>query len=139
MITDYLSPEDMCRLHATGDCFVMPSYGEAWCIPAFDAMGFGKTPICTNIGGMKDFIKNGGFLVEGTMEPVFGMTRTFKKLFTCNEDWCSVSIRGLMESMRHVYENQDSLSNMKSEGLTQAYSYSHLNIGNLIKELLDAN
>ena len=117
----------------------MPSYGEAWCIPAFDAMGFGKTPICTNTGGMKDFIKNAGFLVEGTMEPVFGMTRTFKKLFTCNEDWCSVSIRGLMESMRHVYENQDSLSNMKSEGLTQAYSYSHLNIGNLIKELLDAN
>ena len=139
MITDYLSPEDMCRLHATGDCFVMPSYGEAWCIPAFDAMGFGKTPICTNIGGMKDFIKNAGFLVEGTMEPVFGMTRTFKKLFTCNEDWCSVSIRGLMESMRHVYENQDNLSNMRSEGLTQAYSYSHLNIGNLIKELLDAN
>ena len=73
------------------------------------------------------------------MEPVFGMTRTFKNLFTCNEDWCSVSIRGLMEVMRHVYENQESLKNMKSEGLTQAYNYSHLNIGNLIKELLDAN
>ena len=139
MITDYLSPKDMNRLHATGDCFVMPSYGEAWCIPAFDAMGFGKTPICTNTGGMKDFIKDGGFLVEGVMEPVFGMTRTFKNLFTCNEDWCSVSIRGLMEVMRHVYENQESLKNMKSEGLTQAYNYSHLNIGKLIKELLDAN
>ena len=139
MITDYLSPKDMNRLHATGDCFVMPSYGEAWCIPAVDAMGFGKTPICTNTGGMKDFIKDGGFLVEGVMEPVFGMTRTFKNLFTCNEDWCSVSIRGLMEVMRHVYENQESLKNMKSEGLTQAYNYSHLNIGNLIKELLDAN
>ena len=90
----------------------MPSHGEAWCIPAFDAMGFGKTPICTNIGGMKDFIGKGGFLIEGNMEPVFGMTRTFKRLFTCNEDWCSVSVRGLMEAMRHVYENQEKLKNI---------------------------
>ena len=139
MITDYLSSEDINRLHATGDCFVIPSHGEAWCIPAFDAMGFGKTPICTNIGGMKDFIGNGGFLVEGNMEPVFGMTRTFKRLFTCNEDWCSVSVRGLMEAMRHVYENQEKLKNMKSEGLSQAYKYSYSKIGNLIKDLLHAN
>ena len=117
----------------------MPSYGEAWCIPAFDAMGFGKTPICTNIGGMSDFIGNAGFLVEGAMEPVYDMLETFSNLFTGNEDWCSVSVQGLRECMRHVYENQDALKNMKRKGLEQAYEYSHENIGSLIKELLDAN
>ena len=40
--------------------------------------------------------------------------------------------------MRHVYENQDKLKNMKKTGLKQAYEYSHKNIGNLIKGLLDA-
>ena len=40
---DLLSLMNQCH------CFVMPSYGEAWCIPAFDAMGFGKTPICTDV------------------------------------------------------------------------------------------
>ena len=138
IVTDFISDEDVYRIHNSCDCFVMPSYGEAWCIPAFDAMGFGKTPICTNIGGMADFIKDAGFLVEGVMEPVCGMLDTFTDLFTGNEDWCSVSIQGLQECMRHVYENQDKLKNMKKTGLKQAYEYSHKNIGNLIKGLLDA-
>ena len=37
----YISEEDIYSIHSSCDCFVMPSYGEAWCIPAFDAMGFG--------------------------------------------------------------------------------------------------
>ena len=138
IVTSFVSDKDICNIHNSCNCFVMPSYGEAWCIPAFDAMGFGKTPICTNIGGMSDFIGHAGFLIEGAMEPVFGMVDTFPNLFTGNEDWCSVSINGLKECMRHVYENQDSLKNMKSEGLKKAYEYSHKNIGNLIKELLNA-
>lgn len=139
IVTSFVSDEDVYRIHNSCDCFVMPSYGEAWCIPAFDAMGFGKTPICTNIGGMSDFIGNAGFLVEGAMEPVYDMLETFSNLFTGNEDWCSVSVQGLRECMRHVYENQDALKNMKRKGLEQAYEYSHENIGSLIKELLDAN
>mgnify|MGYP003645949015 CR=1 FL=1 len=138
IITDFVSDEDICRIHNSCDCFVTSSYGEAWCIPAFDAMGFGNTPICTNIGGMSDFIGDAGFLVEGIMEPVFGMLETFSDLFTGNENWCSVSIQGLMECMRHVYENQNSLKNMKNSGLKRAYEYSHKNIGNLIKDLLNA-
>ena len=139
IITNFVSDEDICRIHNSCDCFVMPSYGEAWCIPAFDAMGFGKTPICTNIGGMSDFVKDAGFLVEGVMEPVYEMLDTFQDLFTGNENWCSVSIQGLRECMRHVYENQNSLKNMKKNGLRRAYEYSHEKIGNLIRDLLDVN
>ena len=137
IITSFISNEDICRLHRFGDCFVMPSYGEAWCIPAFDAMGFGNTPICTNIGGMADFIGHAGFLVEGVMEPVCDMLDTFPALFTGNEDWCSVSIQGLRECMRHAYESQEDLGNMKEAGLKRVYEYSHENIGNLIKGLLN--
>ena len=137
IITSFISNEDICRLHSFGDCFVMPSYGEAWCIPAFDAMAFGKTPICTNIGGMADFVGDGGFLVEGVMEPVCDMLDTFPALFTGNEDWCSVSIQGLRECMRHAYEESSSLKKMKETGLRRAYEYSHENIGNLIKDLLN--
>ena len=75
IITNRLTDEEMHGLHVACDCFVMPSYGEAWCIPAFDAMGFGKTPICTDTGGMTDFIgkgdEAGGILVKGSKEPVF--------------------------------------------------------------------
>ena len=60
-------------------------------------------------------------------------------LFTGNEDWCSVSTKGLQECMRHAYEKQDELKNMKKAGLRRAYEYSYKNIGNLIKDLLDAD
>ena len=61
--TGFLDSEKMMRFHRTMDCFVMPSYGEAWCLPAFDAMAMGSTPICTNVGGMSDFLSDGGELL----------------------------------------------------------------------------
>jgi len=139
IVTSFISEEDIYKIHSSCDCFVMPSYGEAWCIPAFDAMGFGKTPICTNVGGMADFIGHGGFLIEGAEEPVSGMLETFNNLFTGNELWTSINIRELMSCMRHVYEKRDALNKMRQEGLKQAHKYSHKNIGNLIKDLLNAN
>jgi glycosyltransferase involved in cell wall biosynthesis len=139
IVTSFISEEDIYKIHTSCDCFVMPSYGEAWCIPAFDAMGFGKTPICTNVGGMSDFIGHGGFLIEGIDEPVTGMLETFNNLFTGNEFWSSISIKELMRCMRHVYEQRDALNKMREEGLKQAQKYSHKNIGNLIKDLLNAN
>ena len=138
IVTDFTSEKELYRLHNSCDCFVMPSFGEAWCIPAFDAMGFGKTPICTNIGGMSDFIEHGGFLIEGRMEPVYGMMNTLPNLFTPNENWWSIEIQGLMSAMRHAYENSEELKNMKQIGLKQAYEYRYEKIGALMKETINA-
>ena len=138
IIADFINDEAICGIHESCDCFVMPSYGEAWCIPAFDAMGFGNTPICTNVGGMADFVGHAGFLIEGRLEPVRDMTETFADLFTGNENWLSIDELELMKVMRHVYENKDELSRMRQEGLEQAQKYCHKNIGDLMKGLLDA-
>jgi len=142
IITDYLSEEELYGLHRACDCFVMPSYGEAWSIPAFDAMGFGKTPICSNTGGMADYLGGAGILVEGRWEPVFGMSDTFEDLFTGEENWYSVDINELRKAMRKMYEmrseqESDKYAKMKRSGLSQAMKYSHENIGKLIKELLN--
>ena len=142
IITDYLSEQELYGLHRACDCFVMPSYGEAWSIPAFDAMGFGKTPICSNTGGMADYLGGAGILVEGRWEPVFGMGDTFEDLFTGEENWYSVDINELRKAMRKMYEmrseqESDKYAKMKRSGLSQAMKYSHENIGKLIKELLN--
>ena len=145
IIAQRLSEEDMCRLHVTGDCFVAPSFGEAWCIPAFDAMGFGSTPICTNTGGMKDFLKDGGgTLVKSYPEPAFGMTETFQDLYTGYEDWHNIDIRELQKAMRHMYnlslENSPEYLSIKKTGLENVDKYSYKAIGETIKKALeDAN
>ena len=105
IVTDHVTEEEMLSLHTTCNCFVMPSFGEAWCIPAFDAMGFGNTPICSNVGGPSDFLKSGGgFLVPVKEEPVFGMLETFNDIYTGHENWWGVDVRALQKDMRNVFE-----------------------------------
>lgn len=139
IITQRLSDEQMMGLHISCDCFVMPSFGEAWCIPAFNAMGFGKTPICTNVGGMSEFLKDGGgFLVEGNSEPVFGMTETFHDIYTGRENWCNIDIRYLQSEMRYVYDSyshdDSEYMKIKDHGRKSVYDYSYQAVGELMKK-----
>jgi|TARA_Y100000588_G_scaffold220246_1_gene234169 glycosyltransferase involved in cell wall biosynthesis len=142
IITDRLAEEDIYRLHTSCDCFVMPSYGEAWCIPAFDALGFGKTPICTDVGGMSDFLKNGGgSLVPGSQEPVFGMTETFNDICTGHEDWTKIDIRKLQLEMRRIYEmyksDKESYTELQEVGINAVKKFSYEKVGQIIKDELE--
>lgn len=142
IITEYLHEETIMSLHQSCDCFVMPSYGEAWCIPAFDAMGFGNTPICTDVGGMTDFLKEGGgVLVEGRYEPVFGMIDTFNDLYTAQENWKSIDHISLQEAMRRVYNlwktDDKKYHDMRQLGASSVKNYSYDNIGNLARSILE--
>ena len=142
IVTEHITEEEMLSLHATCDCFVMPSYGEAWCIPAFDAMGFGNTPICSDVGGPLEFLKDGGgFLVPTKKEPVFGMLETFTDIYTGHENWWGVDIRALQKQMRHVFEmwknDQVAYLETKKQGRLSAEQYSYKNVGLLIKKELE--
>ena len=142
--TGFLDNEKMMRFHKTMDCFVMPSYGEAWCLPAFDAMAMGSTPICTNVGGMSDFLSDGGgTLIDGVLEPAFGMTETFQDLYTGREDCVSINVRKLQKAMRRMYYlasiSDSKYTNLQKQGREIADKYSYENIGNRIKEALNVN
>jgi len=122
----------------------MPSYGEAWCLPAFDAMAMGNTPICTNVGGMSDFLSDGGgILVDGILEPAFGMTETFQDLHTGREDCVSVDVRKLQKAMRRMYYlssiSDEKYIDLQKQGRTIAEKYCYNTIGNKIKEALNVS
>ncbi len=131
ILTGHIPEEDIMRLHLACDCLVAPSYGEGWNIAAFDAMGFGNTPICTMIGGMEDFLRPfaGDLLVGGYPEIVCGMSDTFPKLFTGREYWEAIDMMGLRESMRCMYQEKDDLKGFKSALLEEALTYSYENVG----------
>ena len=142
--TGCLDNEKLMRFPKTMDCFVMPSYGEAWCLPAFDAMAMGSTPICTNVGGMSDFLSDGGgTLIDGVLEPAFGMTETFQDLYTGREDCVSINVRKLQKAMRRMYYlasiSDSKYTNLQKQGREIADKYSYENIGNRIKEALNVN
>ena len=141
IITQWLSDEEVMRLHKTGDCFVLPSYGEAWCIPGFEAMAIGNPVILSGEGGPESYIDDeiNGLLIDGRYEPVLIRPEEvpLPDIWVGNEDWFSVNINTLRGHMRNVYENKKLRERLSSNGIDKAYEYSHQVVGQKMKNLLE--
>lgn len=136
ILTDYVKPEDIARIHTTCDCFVTASFGEGWCLPAFDAMAYGNRLIGSGVGGLKEMAVHGSgnvSLVDGRYEPIFGMNETFEELNTGREQWFNVDVHHLRECMRAAYEGFKWERPMTPEELKP---FSFETVGQQIKELL---
>lgn len=136
-ITAPMSNEEIMRLHATCNCFVMPSYAEAFCIPAMEAMAMGNPVIANDCGGMSDYLSNNcGSLIKNREQPIYNMLDTFNELGTGHETWSSIDIIELGKEMRRMYENPRICKEYGERGIDRSYDFSYQNIGNKIKELL---
>jgi len=136
IISAPMSNEEIMRLHSTCDCFVMPSFGEAWSIPTFDSMAMGKTPICNCTGGMLDFVRHGGWMVKNHQEPCFGDLDTIPDLHTGHEQWDAIDIEDLVRSMREAYHSLPTRLEKSACGIDNAYQYSYVNVGQQILKAL---
>jgi len=138
IIPSRLSEEQMLDLHHTCDCFISPTHGEAWSIPAFEAMCFGNTPICSNEGGPKDFINeldsDTGMLIDGVYSVCNHSDPAFTDIFTGREEWFTPSESKIKKAMRFYYETQNVID--RTSGLKQAQKFNYENISNKIKEYL---
>lgn len=138
IISQDMDDDGIYAIHNSCDCYVGPTHGEGWSIPAFEAMALGKTPICSNEGGPKDFIlKNDaetGYLVNGNYDVCNHSDPAFPELFTGREEWFSPSESEIKKAMRFYYENRDSID--RKSGLRQASNFSYENVGKIMKEAI---
>jgi glycosyltransferase involved in cell wall biosynthesis len=135
VLTQRLTESGMMKLHQSCDCFVATSFGEAWCIPAFEAMASGKTPIVPASTGFLDYVDdNCGWLVETRPEPVFLSDDGFEDLFTGQESWASVDVLHLRRCMREAFEGPR--QDKADRGIERAYDFSHLAVGQIMRNAL---
>lgn len=127
IITDRLTDKEIEDIHLSCHCFVSASYGEAWNIPAFDAMGYGNSVIHTYCGGPIDFLDSyeDGHLIYGEQIPCLGANETFHFLNTGKETWTNCNILYFAKKMREVYESKKNNHAKNPSGaiITQEYSY----------------
>lgn len=139
IITSDFNEEQICALHNSCNCFVGISHGEAWSIPSFDAMCFGKTPICSNEGGPSEYINKDdystGLLVDGNYEICVHSDPAFPDLFTGREEWFNPSESITKKYMRFALNNKDAID--RNAGLNNAEKFSYNNIGKLIEAKLN--
>jgi glycosyltransferase involved in cell wall biosynthesis len=139
LVPNVVDDETIYRLHNSCDCFILPSCGEAWCIPAFDAMGFGKTPIVTNWGGFTDYMNNDcGWLVNCYMQQAFGGIESMPSMYTGREKWAIVEIEHLRKCMREAYENEELRERKAEAGRKRVEDFSHEVIGSKLRKVLES-
>ena len=146
VVTEEINDQDLHGMHSYADCFILPSHGEAWSIPALDALGFGNTPICSNFGGPKEFIepdnKYTGTLIDGVFSCCKCSDAAFSDMFTGKEYWFQPCEKLLREQMREYYElyKKDPVKykqETKEVGLSRVEKFSHKNIGEKMLEVLN--
>ena len=127
---DYISVLNQCH------SFVMPSRGEAFCIPALEAMALKIPVIHTADTGMEDFCV--GPTVRSEQVPCFGAMSTLPNLCTANSRWSEINIDDLCVAMRNAYMqwNTEQERDQKQEAYDMAQRHDHKVIGQQLKELL---
>lgn len=100
IVEGYMSEEDILNVHYTCDAFVSASCGEAWCMPAVDAMGVGRHIIVPYSTGFKDYAKQDD-AVSTVNGACFGQYP-----YDSNCSWEIVVSSELRTQMRKVYETK---------------------------------
>lgn len=109
-------------------CFVSASYGEAWCIPALEAMALGLKVIYTAGTGLSEFAFGNG--VKSRESRCFDALDTLPELSSSNDTWMEVDIESLARSMRHAYDARAMHSDEKEFNTKQAMQFNYEKTGN---------
>lgn len=139
IITERLSEQEINGLHSQCDCFIQPSHGEAFSLPAAHALAFGRTPIVSKCTGYLDYIvPSTGFLIDGKVVSCYGALDTFGELYTGRQTWFEPDILELREVMREAFNNEKNVLTHKRKRCIKAMEkLSHENIGKIIKEAIE--
>lgn len=102
-----ISTQDMPRLYAAADAFVLPTRGEGFCRPAAEAMAAGLPVIITGWGGHRDFATpETAFLIDYRLVPVPEAAVKEVALYRGHR-WAEPSAEHLKALMREVVERPD--------------------------------
>jgi len=133
ILTGIVDEKDYISVLNQIDCFVMPSRGEAFCIPGLECMALGKPAIYTKGTGMDYLV---GHPVEAYKTPCFGAVDTMSCVDTADSQWLEIDVIKLAKTMREVYNNYDK-QRVSKKCKAAASTLSHEKVGNIIKDYLN--
>jgi glycosyltransferase involved in cell wall biosynthesis len=119
------------------NCFVMPSRGEAFCIPSLELGAMGVPSIWTKGIGMEHCY---GTQVDSTLQSCFGAVESPPYLDTAYSRWWEIDVAKLCSSMRSMYDmlsNPDMKEDIAQQCIEKSNEYSHQAVGKIIKEILN--
>ncbi len=104
LVNGILPNEEIYKLYKKADCFVLPSHGEGFGLPAIEAMATGLPVITTNWLGSSDYAKKRYCypIKIDYIEEAF-----YAKFYGDVGNWAYVDYKDVKKLMRYCYENQE--------------------------------
>lgn len=128
IITNRLTDEQLSGLHHSCDCFVITSYGEAFCRPAAEAICNGNYLISSSNIGILDYVeKEDVDVIECYPSPVIldhPESMAQLDIYNANETWYLPNIIDLRKKMRSAFENHK--KNNNSNLYIRKFSYTNI-------------
>ena len=138
VISGFLEKSHLLSVMNQCHCFVMPSYGEAWCIPALEAMAVGMPVIYTGGTGMDDFCV--GYKISAHDSPCYKGTESLPNIYTAESKWREVDVSHLSQLMRTAYEtynnDKSEFESLQNAAKKRAAEYDLKRVGSQLKEIL---
>jgi len=139
VITKYLTQDELFSLHKSCDCFVMPSSGEAFSMPTFDAMMCGNLILINKNSSITQYECGTGIRVDSHECPAIVDNKPLPFLYTGRDTWYKISMLDLQKKMRRATEldrNKIRSSIIKNAHTTILPNYKYDAVAKQIEELL---
>lgn len=115
------TPEMLATLYRSADCFVLPSRGEGWGLPALEAMACGRPVIATRWGGLGELIDDAWAYPLRVREIVPARD---KCPYYAGLRWAEPDEEHLVHLLRRVYDNQGEATAKGERAATTATRWS---------------
>lgn len=108
LITDGMAYEEIPSFYTAGDCYIIPTRGEGWNLPALEAMSSGLPVITTDWSAHLDFVnEENGYLIQvDKLEPIPAYGIPNDKIYS-GALWAVPSYSDLRKWMRHAFRHQE--------------------------------
>lgn len=138
IICGHVSQEDLYGIHRTCNAFVTASHGEGWCMPCFDAMGFGNIIVAPRHSAFVDYLNDkNAYLVDCYEDNCYGANDTIQNLYSANDTWFEIPVKNLRNAMRNAYEQRKAGAIKRAEqAKIDIQKFSYKNVGKIMKDLL---
>lgn len=141
ILSDFVSEQQMMRLHANFDVFISASHGESHCFPLIDAMGVGNAVIVPRHTVFLDHVEFPwqGRFVNCSKTFCFGANDSLPNLYTSEESWSYIDQISLAQQMIWMYDNKEFLYSSTERQNRKEYvkdKFNHITIGEKLKALI---
>jgi glycosyltransferase involved in cell wall biosynthesis len=142
LINEVMSFENIDRLYASSHLYCLPSRGEGWGVPHFDALGFGLPAIATKGTAPEEFIVEGkhGWLVSSHASPCIDMPHPHDFMYTARDNWREPQVGNLMSKLRGAYSlhknNPDRWDAMCAEAATRVKDFDTKVVGPQLRDVV---